>query len=505
MSTGVDLGIGTVLGGYRIEEVVGRGGMGVVYRAEQIRLARSVALKVLAPEYANDASFRERFVRESQIAASIEHPNIIPIYEAGEIDGLLFIAMRFVNGTDLKTRLDRRGRLEPTYAVQLLSQVGSALQAAHASGLIHRDIKPANILIAPPVDASDVEHVYLTDFGIAKRAAGAAGLTRTGLFVGTPEYACPEQIEGKPLDSRADIYGLGCVLYQCLTGSVPYPRDSDVAVLIAQINDLPPVPSEECPELPAEFDQVVSRAMAKDRDERFSTTSELVTAAREAIDLPSTASDLPVLLGAESAATVMGSDSVTGESARDEPTTADPRLAIPTAAAAAAAAATAAASPIEVANTVESPPAETPEAPPTTQAPVPDATALDTPASPVVETRAAAPEVAEPTVPPPPVPPRSDDGAQPPPRRKKMLVIAGVAILCLAAAGAAVGVLATGGSDKVAAAATAASTATTPTTATTRRPPSRLRRPPSRPRRPTRELPRPRRRLLPSPPSRTRS
>ena len=284
MSTGVDLGIGTVLGGYRIEEVVGRGGMGVVYRAEQIRLARSVALKVLAPEYANDASFRERFVRESQIAASIEHPNIIPIYEAGEIDGLLFIAMRFVNGTDLKTRLDRRGRLEPTYAVQLLSQVGSALQAAHASGLIHRDIKPANILIAPPVDASDVEHVYLTDFGIAKRAAGAAGLTRTGLFVGTPEYACPEQIEGKPLDSRADIYGLGCVLYQCLTGSVPYPRDSDVAVLIAQINDLPPVPSEECPELPAEFDQVVSRAMAEDRDERFSTTSELVTAAREAIE-----------------------------------------------------------------------------------------------------------------------------------------------------------------------------------------------------------------------------
>src|SRR5262245_27681025 len=229
MSVYTDPRIGTELAGYRIEGLVGRGGMGVVYRAMQKRLERQVALKVLAPELAHDTGFRERFERESHLAASIDHPNIIPIYEAGEAEGVLFIAMRYVEGIDLKARLERDQRLGPDFTLNMLGQVAAALDTAHAKGLIHRDIKPGNIVIASGIDAHGSDHVYLTDFGIAKHAASRAGLTRTGHFVGTLDYAAPEQIEGRTLDGRTDVYALGCVLYQCLTGKLPFERDSEVA------------------------------------------------------------------------------------------------------------------------------------------------------------------------------------------------------------------------------------------------------------------------------------
>ena len=189
--TTAELAIGSEFAGYRIEEVAARGGMGVVYRAVQLQLTRMVALKLVTPALARDASFRERFRREWMIAASIEHPNVIPVYEAGEEDGALYIAMRWVEGTDLRESIDRAA-LEPARAAQLVSQVASALDAAHEKGLIHRDVKPANILI------TGQDHVYLTDFGLTKHASSISGLTRTGQWVGTVDYTAPEQIEGTP-------------------------------------------------------------------------------------------------------------------------------------------------------------------------------------------------------------------------------------------------------------------------------------------------------------------
>src|SRR5436190_14504635 len=192
--------------------------MGVVYRAIQIGLDRNVALKVITPQYASDEEFRERFKRESRLAASIEHPNVIPIYEAGESDGVLFLSMRYVDGTDLKSVLEREGTLEPRRAARIVAQVAEALDAAHAAGLVHRDIKPANILMASG------DHVYLTDFGLTKRASSESALTKTGQMVGTVDYVAPEQVEGGRVDARTDVYSLGCVLYHLLTGRVPYDK-----------------------------------------------------------------------------------------------------------------------------------------------------------------------------------------------------------------------------------------------------------------------------------------
>src|SRR5215211_100138 len=201
--------IGTTVGGYRVEAEVGRGGMGVVYRAEQLGLGRTVALKLIAAELAQDRGFRERFERESRLAASIEHPNVIPVYEAGEADGVLYISMRYIDGSDLRALISSGGRLDPRRAAALLGQVGNALDAAHGLGLVHRDVKPANVLVA---GEGAQEHAYLTDFGLTKRAASHGGLTKTGEWVGTVDYVSPEQIQGHGLDARTDVYSLGCVL-----------------------------------------------------------------------------------------------------------------------------------------------------------------------------------------------------------------------------------------------------------------------------------------------------
>jgi serine/threonine-protein kinase len=273
------LEIGDELAGYRIDSLLGHGGMGTVYLGTHLRLGRRAALKVLLPEYARDDDFRERFIRESQWAASLEHPSIIPIYDADEERGVLYIAMRYVEGEDLRSLIERKGTLgDRTLAV--IEQVASALDAAHASGLVHRDVKPANILIGDPG-----MRAYLTDFGIAKQAS-APGLTRTGSFVGTVDYCAPEQIEGKKVDARTDIYALGCVLFHCLSGRPPYAKETEVAVMHAHMAEPPPVPSALNPRLPQALDGVIATAMAKQPEMRYATCTTLAHALREALRRP---------------------------------------------------------------------------------------------------------------------------------------------------------------------------------------------------------------------------
>ena len=267
--------IGTDVAGFRIDSVLGRGGMSVVYVAEQTRLGRKVALKVLTTELAWDETFRERFVRESHIAATIDHPNIIPIYDAGEADGLLYIAMRFVQGPDLKEIL-KRGALGVGRTIFLIEQLASALDTAHGHALVHRDVKPGNILVEETTD-----HAYLTDFGVAKQTT-ARGLTSTGHFLGTVEYAAPEQIEGGTVDARTDVYALGCVLYECLTGMPPFSHGTEHAVLHAHLVEPPPSVSRVRPDLPQAFDGVIATAMAKMAEDRFDSCGDLAHAARNA-------------------------------------------------------------------------------------------------------------------------------------------------------------------------------------------------------------------------------
>jgi serine/threonine protein kinase len=220
---GDQLGRGSIVGGYRIDGQISRGGMGIVYRATNVALNRIYALKVLTPELAEDDRFRERFKREMRIAASLHHPNVVAIHYAGEHEGLLFFVMDFVSGSDLRDLLKDTGAIEPHRAVDLLAQFASALDAAHERGLVHRDVKPANILITV---ANGEEHSYLTDFGIAKRFDTVSGLTAQGAVVGTVDYMAPEQISGGRTDARTDIYALGCVFFQMLTGRVPYEREN---------------------------------------------------------------------------------------------------------------------------------------------------------------------------------------------------------------------------------------------------------------------------------------
>ena len=261
--------VGTEIAGYRIEGLIGRGGMSVVYLAEHVRLGRKVALKLLSPELAENEKFRERFLRESQIAASIDHPNIVPIYDADEAGGTLFIAMRYVEGTDLRAPIRSQAPLEPARVVSLVSQIAGALDAAHIHGLVHRDVKPGNVLL------THEDHVYVADFGLTKRALSVSGLTETGQLVGTIDYIAPEQAKGDPVDGRADVYSLGCLAYECLTGEVPFERDTEVAVLWAHVQESPPKPSATRPELPTRVDGVIARAMAKRPDDRYATAGEL--------------------------------------------------------------------------------------------------------------------------------------------------------------------------------------------------------------------------------------
>jgi serine/threonine-protein kinase len=246
--------------------------MGVVYRATQLDLDRPVALKVIARELAHDDAFRGRFQAEAQLAASIDHPNIVPVYEAGETDGVLYLAMRYVDGTDLRTLVESTGGLEPERAVHIVCQVAGALDAAHRRGLVHRDVKPPNVLITE-------DHAYLTDFGLTKHIAAAGGFTRTGMFVGTPDFVSPEQIRGEPADARSDVYALGCVLFHALTGRAPFTRESEMGAIYAHLNDPVPVASEVAPALNA----VIARAMAKAAEDRFASACDLAAAAKAAL------------------------------------------------------------------------------------------------------------------------------------------------------------------------------------------------------------------------------
>src|SRR5262245_7056852 len=279
----VDLQPGTEVGSYRIVGTLGRGGMSVVYLAEHDWLQRKVALKVLAPQLADDERFRERFVRESRLAASLDHPNVIPIYEAGASSGELFIAMRFVEGSDLRTVLREEGALEPARTIAILRQVAAALDAAHDQGLVHRDVKPGNVLLARPRSSEPVEHVYLSDFGLTKRSASDSAVTGTGQFVGTLDYAAPEQFKGETPDARTDVYSLGCVLFECLTGRPPFRSENDAGLMYAHLQEPPPPVTSERPDLPHEIDRVVGRAMAKSPDDRPRSAGELARDAARAL------------------------------------------------------------------------------------------------------------------------------------------------------------------------------------------------------------------------------
>jgi serine/threonine-protein kinase len=274
----VDLERGTEVAGYRLDGVIGRGGMGVVYRAEHVHLGRQVALKVLAPGLGGDRSFRERFVRESRLAASLDHRNVVTVFDAGEVDGVLYIAMQYVHGTDLGARVREETKVAPEEVAAIAEQVGSALDAAHASGLVHRDVKPANILLQDG-------HAFLTDFGLTKRLASSTALTVQTDIVGTPDYLAPEQIEGTAVDGRSDQYAFACVVYHALAGTVPFERDSDIAVIQAHIADDAPDVRTLRPEIPAAVDDVLRRAMAKDPAERYPRVSDMAADLRAALGL----------------------------------------------------------------------------------------------------------------------------------------------------------------------------------------------------------------------------
>ncbi|GHI09964.1 serine/threonine protein kinase [Streptomyces cellostaticus] len=274
--------IGCQVANYLVEGEVGRGGMAVVYRARDLRLDRTVALKLLAPELARNDTFRQRFIHESRVAAAIDHPHIVPVFEAGETDDVLYIAMRYVSGSDLRHLLDEHGPLPFEAAVRIAAQVASALDAAHEHGLVHRDVKPGNVLVARGTDSDHPEHVYLTDFGLTKKSLSLTGFTTVGQFVGTLDYVAPEQISGRPVDGRCDVYGLACVVYETLAGRPPFQREDDMALLWAHQYDEPPPPSGSCPDLPPAVDAVFARALAKSPDARYDTCLGFVAALRSA-------------------------------------------------------------------------------------------------------------------------------------------------------------------------------------------------------------------------------
>src|SRR5215831_15691323 len=279
--TAADLGVGSRVGAYRLVQLIGRGGMAAVFGANDDRLGRQAAVKILVPALAADEAFRQRFIRESRAAAAVDDPHIIPVYEAGQSDGVLFIAMRYVEGGDLRTVIRSRGALTPARAAAILSPVASALDAAHAAGLVHRDVKPANLLLDVRPDRPD--HVYLTDFGLSKGALSSIGLTGSGHFLGTPDYVSPEQITGGELDGRSDQYSLACTAFELLSGRPPFQRDHAVTTIYAHTAEPPPLLTSLRAELPATVAEVFSRALAKSPDDRYPNCRRFADALRVAL------------------------------------------------------------------------------------------------------------------------------------------------------------------------------------------------------------------------------
>ena len=275
-----DISTGAVLAGFRLKSLIGQGAMGAVYLAESREAGADVAVKLLMPELTEDDRFRHRFMREAEIAASLDHPHVVPILTFGEEDGRLYLAMPYVDGFDLRDLLSREGPLEPARTLHLLEQVAAALDAAHAAGLVHRDVKPANILVA---GEPGEEHAYVCDFGLARHLSSVSSLTGDRGFVGTIDYVPPEQIAGGSIDRRADVYSLGCVLYECLTAERPFERETELALVYAHLNDAPPLVTHLIPELPETVDDVVATALAKDPDDRYGSCGELVAALRAAL------------------------------------------------------------------------------------------------------------------------------------------------------------------------------------------------------------------------------
>src|SRR3954463_7391876 len=260
---------GAEIGGYRIGPQLGRGGMGVVYKAHHLRLDRAAAVKVLTPALAGNEEFRARFISESQMAATLTHQNVVTVYDAGEDEGLLYLAMQFVAGTDLRRLLEIEGPLDPTRAPGVVAQVAGALDAAHGHGLVHRDVKPANVLV-------DIDRAYLGDFGLTKRFDATGGLTGVGQIIGTVDYRAREQIDGGRGDGRTDLYALGCVVYECLTGRPPHAKDSDIAVLFAHVREEPTPVSSLVADISESVDDVMAKALAKDVDDRYSSCREFI-------------------------------------------------------------------------------------------------------------------------------------------------------------------------------------------------------------------------------------
>jgi DNA-binding beta-propeller fold protein YncE len=278
-------GPGSAIAGYVLEEQIGAGGMAVVFRAHDARLDRQVALKILAPAFAADEAFRLRFIRESRAAAAVDDPHIIPVFEAGEADGVLFIAMRYVRGGDVRSLLTQSGPLPPARVAEIISQVSSALDSAHEGGLVHRDVKPANMLLDSRPGSGRPDHVYLSDFGLSKGTLAASGLTGAGQFLGTVDYISPEQIEGKPVDGRADQYALACAAFELLTGAPPFRRDEAMAVMYAQLSQPPPTVTSHRSGLPPAVDAVFARALAKVPGDRWASCQEFAEALRAALGI----------------------------------------------------------------------------------------------------------------------------------------------------------------------------------------------------------------------------
>jgi serine/threonine protein kinase len=265
--------------GYELEDLVGEGQMGAVYKARDLRLQRSVALRIVSADLATDAVTRARLNRESTALASADHPNVAPIYEAGERDGKIFIASRWVDGVSLSTLARDHGPLEPRRAVRIVSQVAAALQATHGLGIMHRNVKPSSVLVTP------ADYAYLTDFGLARRSQDMTGLTMQEQLLEAFDYVAPEHIEGADVDARIDIYGLGCVLYEALTAEVPFPRSGPAAKMYAHVSAEPPSARRQRPDVPERLDAVIRRAMAKDPAERQQTAGEFAIDAAGAVDM----------------------------------------------------------------------------------------------------------------------------------------------------------------------------------------------------------------------------